>query len=122
MANTITFNRATGTLSWGSKTWTAVSGPHNNGALPAGEYRLERRRVTPHSATIGEPFKDKASGLGFFIPLTAEFATTRTGLGIHPDGNVPGTEGCIGITADAGSFYKAVAKTAPSAVITVDVK
>jgi RHS repeat-associated protein len=27
----------------------------------------------------------------------------RTGLGIHPDGNVPGTEGCIGLTAPDSS-------------------
>ncbi|MEX1363990.1 MAG: hypothetical protein AB1Z98_12745 [Nannocystaceae bacterium] len=122
MSDTITFELESGTLSWGSKTWTAVSGPHANGALEAGSYRLERRKVTPLNKSIGEPFKDKATGNGFFVPITPQFETKREGLGIHPDGNVPGTEGCIGITADSSSFYDMLAKTPPSAVIFVEVR
>lgn len=99
-----------------------VSGPHGNGELERGKYVLERRKVTPHTKNIEGPFVDKATGKGFFIPLTPTFETTREGLGIHPDGNVPGTLGCIGITSDASSFYDKVAATPTSASIYVEVE
>ncbi len=33
-------------------------------------------------------------------PITSSFPTNRMGFGIHPDGNVPGTAGCIGATSN----------------------
>lgn len=35
-------------------------------------------------------------GSGWSLDLDPTFNTDRTLLRIHPDGNVPGTEGCIG--------------------------
>lgn len=88
--------------------------------LPDGIYTVERRNVTQYTGTIGKGFKDK-TGKGFFIPLTPHFSTTRTGIGIHPDGNLPGTKGCIGIKNNAKTFYNAISSTAPSAKITLQV-
>lgn len=33
-------------------------------------------------------------GFGWQVPMDAQFKTERRGLAIHPDGNVPGSEGC----------------------------
>ena len=117
---TMTFSKSTGTLTWSAfGSWNAVSGGWGD-PLPSGLYTVERRNVTGYTKSIGKGFRDK-TGKGFFVPLTPQFKTARTGLGIHPDGNVPGTQGCIGIKNDAYSFYEAIASTAPSAVITLKV-
>jgi len=38
---------------------------------------------------------------GFSLNLEPNFETDRTDLRIHPDGNAPGTAGCIGVGCDA---------------------
>lgn len=35
-------------------------------------------------------------GIGFGFDLIPQFKTSRTELMFHPDGNLPGTAGCIG--------------------------
>jgi len=78
--------------------WPAVSGPFFNGQLPPGNYML------PRGPTLVPPeHKNQASycdptGNCWWQPVTPNFPTNRNGLGIHPDGNVPGTAGCIGVT------------------------
>ena len=42
-------------------------------------------------------FVNPANGRGWFLPLTPRFSTSRHGFGIHPDGNLPGTKGCVGL-------------------------
>jgi hypothetical protein len=117
---TMIFNKSTDTLTWPSfGTWSAVSGPWHKGALENGMYTVERRHITPLSSKMENGFIDKKTGKGYFVPITAHVNRGREGLGIHPDGNVPGTEGCIGIKNDALGFYKAIASTAPSATITL---
>jgi hypothetical protein len=114
----ITFSKSTHILNWpGFGSWTAVSGGWGE-PLPSGIYTVERRKVTGYTKLIGKGFKDE-TGKGYFVPLTPHFSTTRTGIGIHPDGNVPGTQGCIGIKNSASTFYNAIASTSPSAVITL---
>ena len=50
-------------------------------------------------------FTDPVTAASWFIPLEPQFPIARAGLGLHPDGNVPGTQGCVGITgADANRF------------------
>lgn len=67
----------------------ATSGPWGNGALPAGTYggRNLRKR------------SDKAmscpDGNGWSLDLDDKGG--RSLLRIHPDGNVPGTLGCVGV-------------------------
>jgi hypothetical protein len=90
------------------KCWNAVSGPHGAGALPVGTYRVERNKITPYTASIAASYRD-STGRGFFLPIKPTFTTPRDGFGIHPDGGVPGTLGCIGLTAaDTESFFEAI--------------
>lgn len=72
----------------------ARSGPWGKGPLPCGKYLVEK----PVALDV-EPESPYSDGLGFawFARLLPQFATERSGFGIHPDGNVPGTKGCIGL-------------------------
>jgi hypothetical protein len=90
-------------LSFNGKNYTAVSGPFGDGKLPTGDYEI-RVREAVEGATLSSPYC--AGGVCFFIPIIPLFnAKGRTGFGIHPDGNVAGTKGCIGISSsDAKDF------------------
>jgi len=80
-----------------TKEWDvpAVSGPWGKGRLPNGNYNGEnlRRRNDNKAMTC--------DGKGWSLDLNPAFVTDRTLLRIHPDGNVPGTEGCIGPSCGA---------------------
>ncbi len=115
------FEKSKKTLHWSVKglSWKAISGPHGLGALPSGLYDIDRRGITDYTAQIDLAYRDK-TGRGFFLPIYPKFATNRgkSGgrLGIHPDGNIPGTLGCIGITdTSTKSFHDAIRITSPSA-------
>ena len=96
---------AIGTLELDGKSYSFISGPWSKGVLPNGKYTVMKYRVVATATSKG--FKS-ASGSGWFIPLKAPANVKRSGFGIHPDGNVEGTQGCIGIVgADADSFWKA---------------
>ena len=89
------------------KRWRARSGPYGNGPLPAGFYEIGTAfEVEPPEQEKGA-YQDVA-GLAWFCRLRAKFATERTGLGIHPDGNIPGTRGCIGLTDEdtSGAYIR----------------
>ncbi len=122
------FDRAKGVLTWDKKSlkWQAVSGPFGAGSLPAGLYEVSRREITDYTNKVSKPFRDKTNK-GFFIPIYPKFQTNRGKnggrLGIHPDGNTPGTEGCIGLTdSTTKTFHSAIASTAASAKLTLLVK
>ncbi len=121
------FNRIKMTLTWPSKnlSWNAVSGPFGAGALPLGLYDIGRREITGYTNKVDVPYRDK-TGMGFFVPIFPKFKTNRgkSGgrLGIHPDGNKPGTLGCIGITdSTTKSFHDAIRLTSPSSKLTLQV-
>ncbi len=121
----IVFNRKSKVLIWhGKGRWKAVSGPWGEGALPVGIYKIGRRGITPYTSTIGKSFQG-SNGKGFFVPIFPEFATQRGAnggrLGIHPDGGVAGTKGCIGIKENSKTFFDVIAATAPSANLTLEV-
>ncbi len=87
--------------------WPAISGPYGKGALPPGSYILSGPPVYvppehPRHASFCDP-----SGNCWWQPIKPKnFCTDRTGLGIHPDGGVPGTSGCIGIQCqDTSDLY-----------------
>lgn len=80
------------------KRWPAVSGPHGKGELPTGGYTI-LPAVPLSGIPTNDAYRDKA-GNCWFAPIRPQFKTERTSLGIHPDGNVPGTLGCIGLTQD----------------------
>lgn len=94
---------AAASLSFNGKTFNAVSGPSGNGKLPAGKYRVKVYHVVVDG--LGNSYC--AGGVCFFIPIEPLFASNRHGLGIHPNGNTSGTEGCIGLSfSDAPLFWK----------------
>ena len=99
-----------------NKTWNAVSGPFGAGRLPLGLYDIARREITQYTNQAQAPYKDKI-GMGFFLPIYPKFNTNRgkTGgrLGIHPDGNKPGTLGCIGITNENTKDFHDAIKLVP---------
>jgi RHS repeat-associated protein len=86
--------------------WQARSGPFGNGALPSGNYTLNGGpSVVPSEHPNQESFCDPTHHC-WWQPMTPGFDTTRSGLGIHPDGGVPGTSGCIGVQGtDTSSLY-----------------
>lgn len=102
---------STGKLSYvvgGHAHWqkSAVSGnvsgrlvPGNNGALPPGFYELP---VPPEVQSKKEKMGAYCDPKGncWSQVIIPQFSTSRDGLLIHPDGNVPGTQGCIGLTGE----------------------
>lgn len=96
---------ATGLLNLDGKTYAAISGPWNKGMLPNGIYGVKKYNVVASTKNAG--FKS-VTGKGWFIPLKEPANVKRSGFGIHPDGNVEGTAGCIGLVgADADKFWNA---------------
>ena len=86
---------ATGRLFFRNFEIAFKSGGYGKGAAPKGEY-------TAHSyMDIAKDFPNSDAyskfGIGFFVRIDAEFPSDRKDLGIHFDGNVPGTLGCIGL-------------------------
>lgn len=103
--STLNFSISSGILTWGATHYTATSGPHGKGALPLGGYTIKVRHTVVGNH-LASGFKDNMTGNSWFIPLDPVFSTTRSGFGIHPDGNIPGTLGCVGLTGiDAGNFW-----------------
>lgn len=100
----LVFHKAKSRLIWGEDEYKAVSGPYGLGPLPDGFYEVLRRNVVAHG--LGAPYQDPESGLNFFIPLNPLFDTHRSGFGIHPDGNTPGTLGCIGLKSSIPFWEK----------------
>ena len=98
----IAFDKGKGTLTVFGKTWPAVSGikgkqkPLPSGAysVPAGALMTGTEQVdgVGFNTKYAHPAYKDRTGFGWFLWLG------KGNLGIHPDGNVPGTLGCIGVT------------------------
>lgn len=103
------------TLAYGGQVWAIKTGPYGRGALPTGRYIIDWTNVVPPGADgwTGPPGM-ALFGFGFFVPIRHESDTTRDGLGIHPDGGVVGTKGCIGLQGilDSVTFWTSVAMAA----------
>lgn len=121
------YNRSLRQLSWPAKgkQWVAKSGPWGAGVLPAGIYDVSRRELTQYTMSTRPAFKDK-TGKGFFLPIYPKFNTNRGTngrLGIHPDGNKPGTEGCIGLQdGNTRPFYDAIISIPVTTRLTLEVR
>lgn len=87
--------------------YPAVSGPYEKGALPEGVYHLEGipRRKTAQNDPKWRSFLDQR-GNAWSQTIKPDFDTDRDSLAIHPDGNVPGTEGCIGLSISDTQEFK----------------
>jgi hypothetical protein len=89
-----------GVLDLDGTKFKANSGGWGKGALPAGKYKIGAARLLH-----GLPDKNayKKDWESWWCPIEPMFKTERTSLGIHPDGNVKGTLGCIGINETNGN-------------------
>jgi RHS repeat-associated protein len=88
-------NRLYGMDDFGIEFWVpAVSGARGRMRLPEGVYggRKLRERANPAMKCPGQQ--------GWSVDLDPTFETNRTDLRIHPDGNLPGTLGCIAPTCE----------------------
>ena len=91
--NSMRFSKIHEKILFDWKFYRAISG---SGALPNGDYDVAVRRVVDKG--LGKTYT--AGGASFYIPLVPKFETHRSRFGIHPDGNVQGTLGCVGIVED----------------------
>jgi len=78
------------------KELVARSGGYGKGYLETGLYIIDwvTERIIDK-----EPYMQY--GVGFFAHLEPQFKTERFDLGIHPDGNIPGSLGCIVFDANS---------------------
>jgi hypothetical protein len=105
----LVYDRTRGELSAFGQTWKAVSGGGRHRPLarktytiPAGALMVGTRHTVGafHNRKYSAaPFTDPA-GLGWYLWLG------EAGLGIHPDGNVPGTEGCVGVKGNTETLFE----------------
>jgi len=126
----LTFSKKTLTLSGLGGMWKARSGSSNFAALENGPYTAPPfALMTGTEKVAGVPFDKKyakksfvdTNGFGWFMWL-GKTEQGKSGLGIHPDGNDPGTEGCIGITErDTRPLFEKLRSKAKTG-LTVEVK
>lgn len=86
----------------------ANSGGYGNGCLEHGVYKIESAKLLPEGDEWA-PYKREDKP--WWAPITPLFKTKRTSLGIHPDGGVPGTLGCLGLLENDMLFYKILLDT-----------
>lgn len=86
---------AKGFLSINGKSYPTISGPYGKGFLPRGEYKLTSCYFMKDNGGVDAYKKE---GKPWVAKITPCFTTKRTGLYIHPDGNVEGSLGCAAIT------------------------
>ena len=96
---------AIGELKLDGVSYEAISGPWQKGVLPNETYTVKKYNVVASSDEAG--YKS-STGKGWFIPLKQPANVKRSGFGIHPDGNVEGTAGCIGLVGDAADEFWSV--------------
>ena len=88
----------------GGGSWTARSGSSNFKSAPSGIYEIGRL-IDLFFCKDTVPYCDKSKHC-WFCPIEPVFDTVRSGLGIHPDGNLPGTQGCIGVSRQYNNTEK----------------
>lgn len=84
------------------KTYAAVSGSRTLLPLPNGGYIAKNLRIRKKASMQLNVLPEQNDGGGMCFPAWSVdveplFSSRRTLLRIHPDGNLPGTRGCIGI-------------------------
>ena len=77
--------------------YPAVSGGWGRGMLEVGNYVIRHASGPKEIASIKEKDAYSLFGFGWFASLVPLFETIRDNLGLHPDGHVPGTLGCVGV-------------------------
>jgi hypothetical protein len=92
--NNLKFYRDLDILELGSIDIKAVSGFRGQKELPVGVYEISVPTIID-DVPENEPYKGEL--FCWWCKIMPLFSTDRDGLGIHPDGNVEGTNGCIGV-------------------------
>lgn len=87
---------AIGNLIINGQVFKSVSGGWGKGALPIGIYTLSSAHKLPVNGNVAY----QREGFPWVASLLPLFDTDRTDLAIHPDGNVPGSLGCVVIQGD----------------------
>jgi len=87
-------NEARGIMYFRGTKTAFISGRYGKGRAPVGTYRCYKLIHETRGAFCQH-------GLGWQVPMEAKFETERFGLAIHPDGNIEGTLGCIGLSFDS---------------------
>lgn len=94
-------SRLLGKLKWFNDEYQVITGGYGKGEIPNGLYNVEvYKAVEGDKFSMKSGFVNPITGRGWFLPLTPKFTTARHGFGIHPDGNLPGTKGCVGLQGD----------------------
>ena len=122
------YDKSKGTLEGHGQSWIVRSGipgsytPIANGVYTAPKGSLMSGQPgygVPHDVKYSKPpysYTDKKNFSWFFWLGTGN-------LGIHPDGNVPGTKGCIGVVDnDTKPLFDKLKQLNASASVTVLVK
>lgn len=90
--------------------YPAISGPHGRGKLPSGEYEIGGYSKIEKENPLHKRVVDETRN-AWWVTITPKFKTDRDRLGIHPDGNVIGTLGCIGLRCkDTGPAFEELRK------------
>ena len=87
--------------------WPARSGGYGNGTITYGRYQIG---ACNRIADIPENKAYKREGYPWCVELIVPEYIDRTGLMIHPDGNIPGSLGCLVLTERDISFYELVSR------------
>lgn len=93
------------------RSYRALSGSSALRPLPQGGYLVSNLRLRDKREMARDVSPEENGGVGFCFPawsadLAPLFCTHRSLLRIHPDGNLPGTEGCIGILASVDRCFQ----------------
>jgi hypothetical protein len=75
--------------------FAAQSGGYGKGELPTGEYMIDWFITPEDMATRKTKDAYTLFNFGWAFNMKPLFSTDRTELMLHPDGNVPGSLGCI---------------------------
>ena len=78
------------------KEFPAISGPYGKGHMPKGVYKTTSCYFMKDDGSVDAYKKE---GEPWVAVLEPQFETDRTGLLIHPDGNVEGSLGCCALTS-----------------------
>lgn len=71
------------------------SGGWGNGPAPYGNYVIKELKSPADIKALGQQADAYSQfGFGWAAILTPQFSTTRSGLWLHCDGNIPGSLGC----------------------------
>ncbi len=81
------------------ESYEGTAGGFGNGAPENGNYTVNNYQDRSPTGWYNSGMN--RDGVGFSFNLNPDFNTNRSLLRIHPDGNSPGTLGCIGLSGNA---------------------